>query len=319
MREPSSGRGNKRKKMNKNRLPWVTIVIVNYNGENVLNDCISSLKQIDYTNYRVVVVDNNSQDNSINKLRNAYPDVKIIQNKENLGVAEGNNTGVRYALKKKSDFILLLNGDTEVAKNFLTELIKRAQRNKKYLVCSKIYYFDRPKYLWYAGGYINWFSGTSFHTGEGKKDQGQYNQAKKVKYSSTCCLLVPNEVFRRIGLFDKKYFIYFDDVDFCARVIKNGYPIIYEPKSIVWHKVGSFTGGSQSPNAIYYGTRNKLYFMKKNSSFVQFIVFFFVFYLVRLLRIVELAIQGKFSNIGLIFQAIKDYCGNHLGYKKIKL
>ena len=297
--------------------PKVGIVIVNYNGLMVLNDCITSLEKIDYSNYQIVVVDNDSKDDSISLLKKFHPQVEVIENKENLGVAEGNNIGIKYALKKKAAYILLLNPDTEVKKNFLTKLVKTAKKNKKALICPKIYYFSQPKILWYAGGYMNWFSGTSFHTGQDKKDVGQYQETKKVDYSSTCCLLIPAYAFGEIGMMDKKYFVYFDDTDFCARANKKDFSIIYYPKAVIWHKVGSLTGGETSPIAIYYGTRNKLYFMKKNASFLRFYLFLPIFYLIRMSKIVRFLLKGDFKKIKLIFKAIKDYYQNKLGYQKI--
>jgi len=297
--------------------PKVAIVIVNYNGEKVINDCVKSLKKIDYPNYDITIVDNNSQDNSVTLLKKTHSQIELIENKENVGVAEGNNIGIRYGLKRKAKYILLLNPDTEVKRNFLTELVAEAERNERSLICPKIYYYDQPKILWYAGGYINWLTGTSFHTGQDQKDIGNYQKVKKVSYSSTCCLLIPALAFKEIGLMDAKYFVYFDDTDFCARANKNHYSIIYDPKSIIWHKVGSLTGGEESPIAVYYGTRNKLYFMRKNASLFKFFLFLPIFSLVRLIKITKYLIKGDFKKIRLLFQAIKNYANNQLGYQKI--
>jgi GT2 family glycosyltransferase len=241
--------------------PKIGIVIVNYNAEKYQNDSIRSIKKMDYSNYEIVVVDNNSTDNSIKLLRNEFPEVIIIETGDNLGVAAGNNVGIKHAIKLGAEYVLLLNNDIELDSQLLKILVANA--SKKIMTVPKIYYFNNKRLIWSAGGAVNWDEGVPMHLGYKCRDANQYNYERVVEIAPTCCMLIHRDVFRHVGLMDEKFFMYYDDTDFCIRANMKGYKILYLPSAVMWHKVSSSSGGEKSKVCQYYTSRNLLYFMKK--------------------------------------------------------
>ncbi len=253
----------------------IAIVILNYNGlENTL-ECINSVTAIDQKNINLdlIVVDNNSQDDSQKKLEKLNG-IKLILNSENLGFTGGMNTGIKYALENGADQIILLNNDTYVDHNFLINIHKASQKGD--IVAPKIYFAkgyefhknryknsDLGKVIWYAGGKIDWLNVIGTHIGVDEVDTGQFNRQKEIDFATGCCLLIKKEVFGKVGLLDDKYFLYLEDMDFSVRAKKEGFKIIFEPASIVWHKNASSAGGSGSSLQEYYFTRNRLIFAFK--------------------------------------------------------
>lgn len=285
--------------------PKVGIVLVNYNGEKFQNDCIRTIKQMTYRNYEIIVVDNNSKDQSIELLKNEFPDVVLIETGENCGVARGNNIGIKAAIKLNCEYILLLNNDTEVDKNMLSMMLGKAKSN--ILVTCKMYYYEPNTVLWCAGGKINWDKATTTHFGENEVDNGQFDKSKYIEYTPTCCLLIHRSVFDEVGYMDENYFMYYDDTDFVARCNKKGYKIWYEAEAKLWHKVSSSSGGSESNTVIYYSNRNRLYFIDKhyrNKFYVK--LYFYV------TRFIRYAIKYSSSQRIMLKKAISDYRNGNL-------
>lgn len=239
----------------------IGIVIVNYNGAKFQNDCIKTLYEQYFNDFEIVVVDSDSKDNSVQLLEEKYPDVKVIKETENVGVAAGNNIGIKYCIGHGAEYVLLLNNDTELDRNVLSSLYSEASDN---VVCvPKIFYYDNPKMLWFAGGCLDWKKVSAYHFGGHEIDDGQYDKESFIDYSPTCCMLLHRSVFERIGYIDEKMFMYYDDTDLCVRLKENGIKIKYVPKAFMWHKVSSSSGGMQSKIGVYYNNRNQLYYMKK--------------------------------------------------------
>jgi GT2 family glycosyltransferase len=227
--------------------PLVYIIVLSWNGKADTLQCLSSLKELVYPNYRVLVVDNASSDGSAEEVKSQFPDVELIVNKKNLRFAGGNNVGIEYAVSKNADYILLINNDTIVDNNFLSELVRTAESDNEIgMVGPKIYYYSEPNRTWYAGGKIELWKGWLSHIGVRELDNGQYNQTKETDFISGCCLLVKSEVIKKVGLLDTAYYIYGEDVDWCVKASRAGYRLIYEPKAIIWHKLSVSTGGHLS-------------------------------------------------------------------------
>ena len=240
--------------------PLVGIVIVNYNGAGYQNECIHSIFAAGYDNIRIIVVDNASTDGSM-ELLNEFQDERIIKiyHRENGGVAQGNNIGIRKSIELGCEYSLLLNNDTVVTPGFLQKLVNV----EKDIVCPKIYYYNSDKIIWYGGGkFVKW-KGNSTHLHFKKKDEG-IKYKKYYDYAPTCCLLINNRVFGTVGEMDEKYFLYYDDSDFLYRANKKGYKVFFCPESVIFHKVSLATGGDKSPTSLYYSNRNRFYFIKKN-------------------------------------------------------
>jgi GT2 family glycosyltransferase len=253
--------------------PQVTVIVLNWNARAITSECLESLRKVTYPDYTVLCVDNGSTDGSIPYMKELHPHVEFIANTVNLGFAGGNNVGMRSAMEKGSDYVLLLNNDTEVDPNFLSELINVAEGDPKIgIVGSKICYYDEPGRLWFGGGHINFWSGNAHHMGERELDDGRFDRTGDTDYITGCSMLIKRKVLEDIGLLDESYFLYYEDSDFCSRARKRGYRLVYAPASLVLHKVSSTTGKVKDLQ-LYYGTRNMLIFEKRNAGLLHLAVF----------------------------------------------
>lgn len=286
-----------------NTEPNVGIVLVNYNGEKFQNDCIKTVKEMDYSNYKIILVDNDSKDNSIQMVRDNYPDVIIIENGNNYGVAKGNNIGIRAALDAGCEYILLLNNDTELDKKLLSKLVSKADVNT--ITVPKIYYYKPKDLIWFAGGKISWLKGTTEHIGVMQKDSEILNRECKVSYAPTCCFLVHKAIFEKIGLMDENYFMYYDDTDFCVRATDNNINILYVPEANIFHKVSSSTGGENSLVSEYYMYRNRLYFIDKFNKYKLFAKIITKLAIIK--RLIKWKIHNKKDFYNIVKEAYKDY------------
>jgi len=243
----------------------IGVVTVTYNSGPVLEEFLDSLSAQTHRNFVLYVVDNASQDDTLDKT-NRRTDMRVvaIANTENLGVAEGNNQGIRAALAAGCECVLLLNNDTVFPADLIAQLFNGLEKCHCDMTTGKMYYYDRPDVYWCAGGrLLKWRGYEAKHDGEGQKDIGQFNQLRRVTYTPTCCLLIRRTVFGRVGLMDGLYFVYFDDVDFLYRCLKNGISLWFLPEAKLWHKVSSLTG-HLSDFALRYCSRNRAYFLRKN-------------------------------------------------------
>lgn len=250
-------------------------LIVNFNGGKDTIDCIASLKKMKTAGHKlhVLVVDNASHDNSVIEIKRQYPELTIIENKENRGFAGGINTGISYILSTESACVLLINNDTFVDENLLVELLKEAENKKCGIASPKIYFAKGSEYhkerykkeelgrvIWYAGGIMDFANVLGHHRGVDEVDNGQYDTATSIDFASGCCMLIKREIFDAIGIFDDRYFLYYEDSDFSERAKKAGFQVFYVPKAAMWHKNAGSAGGSGSALQDYYITRNRLLF-----------------------------------------------------------
>lgn len=259
----------------------VVISLLNFNGKKNTLECLESLKNIKRDNFRLttVVVDNASSDGSAERIKhyvsdNKYDEIKIIENNKNLGFSGGHNVAIKYALESGADYVLILNNDTYVNSNFLEELLMTAEKNKSIGILSpKIYFasgfeFHKDRYskseigkvLWYGGGEMDWANVIGRNRGVDEVDRGQYDKAEETEIATGCCILLTKEVVSSVGMFDEKYYLYYEDADLSIRAKRKGFNVFYVPKSIVWHKNAGSAGGSGSILQDYYITRNRLLF-----------------------------------------------------------
>ena len=243
----------------------IGVVTVTYNSAEVLPEFLECVSRQSFSEFILYVVDNASKDGSV-EIASAFGDarIRVIGNSENLGVAEGNNQGIRAALADECDAVLLLNNDTVFPAELFAQLAAGLARYQCSMTTPKIYYHDEPKKIWAAGGYFQPLLGyRTQHYGDGEQDRGQFDVARSVTYTPTCCVLIHKDVFLRIGLMDPLYFVYSDDVDFMYRAHKAGLVIRYLPEAKLWHKVSSLTGGLNA-FSVRYCTRNRAYFLRKH-------------------------------------------------------
>lgn len=270
----------------------VFIILLNYKGYKDTTDCIKSLKKINYKHYKIIVVDNQSCDGSFERIIKENPDVITLLAPSNNGFSAGNNIGIRYALENGADYVLLLNNDTVVDRDFLDIMMCHADDNTA--VTPSIYYYSYPQEIWYAAGYINYNRCTV-----GNRDD---KESKYVDYASGCCVLLSSKLIKKIGLWAEEYFMYYEDMDYSLRIIRSGMRIYYANKAVVYHKVGRTSGRGSRLN-IYYNVRNRFYVINKYKfSKTCFLYAFFT-------RIVR-GIHGLLLNTNdkVCFVAMFDYC-----------
>ena len=250
--------------------PKVFIIILNWNGMRDTLECLESVFKLDYENFEVAVVDNGSIDDSVTIVKRDYPKVELIGNEENLGFAAGNNVGIRYAMSQGAEYIWLLNNDTIVNSDALSNMIEETERDPEIGIAgSKIYYYGSLRKIWFTGAKIDWLKGVSNHIGMGEIDVGQYDYIKDVDRVTGCSMLVKKDVCNKVGLLDEKFFLYVEEVDWCVRARKAGFKCIFVPSSVVYHKESSSVARIGIWNKVfsYYNTRNFLYMIKKTFSF----------------------------------------------------
>jgi GT2 family glycosyltransferase len=263
-------------------MPKVFVTLINYNNNQVTSDCLQSLEGINTAGLAldVIVVDNASKEKFTEDKKYQKFNLKIIRSEKNLGFAGGQNLGIKFALDNDADYVVVLNNDVILDKNLIVELLKTFETNKDCgMVSPKIYFakgyeFHKDRYqqnelgkvIWYAGGKIDWKNVIATHRGVDEVDKGQYEKVEETDFASGCCEMIKRKALEKIGLFDERYFLYYEDNDLSQRVKAYNFKILYQPKAIMWHLNAGSTGGSGSALHDYYITRNRLLFGFKYSS-----------------------------------------------------
>jgi len=292
----------------KNNYLKIYTILINFNGIKDTIECLISLSKVTFQNLRVIIVDNNSNESDKEKLRSLdFPFIdKIIFSDSNLGFSGGNNLGIKYTLENGADYILLLNNDTVVQPEFLNQLLLCFEKDEKIGIstCQINYYYDKNK-VWYGGGYIDKLraSGYSFTNAD--------TQEGFVTFASGCCLLIKKNVIEDIGLLDENYFLYLEDTDYCARVIKK-YKIFFSNKTLIYHKVGASVKSQININSIYYSIRNRLFFQKKMNP--QFFLISYIY--IVLTHFIKAFYKGRIDlYFKTIFNALRDFHSSVMGKK----
>jgi len=271
-------------------MPRVAIVVLTWNGKALTMECLESLASLAYGNVEVIVVDNGSSDGTTDAVRKAYGDrVTIVENSSNLGFSRGNNVGVRHALEKGADFVLLLNNDTIVDPALLDRLVEAITASEDIgIVGPKIYYASPPDRIWFAGGEVFLSRGVSRHIGIRERDQGQYDAVRDVDYVTGCALMAGRRVFDAIGYLDPSFTAYYEDVDFCMRARREGFRVVYAPGGKVWHKISSSTGGQLGAAKVSRKLSSTFLFLRRYASWYHWftIPFFFAADAVRIIFLV---------------------------------
>ncbi len=255
-------------------MPTVFIILVNWNGKSVTLECLESLKHVSYANRSVLVVDNASSDGSQEEIAERFPEVILLRMDENLRFAGGNNAGIRYALRHGADMVLLLNNDTTVAPGFLEPLVRRLQSSPGIgMTTPKILYEADPKRVWFAGASISFWSGTMKHIGIREMDGGQFDEPRESDYATGCCALTTRAVIESVGVLDESFFMYGEDADWSMRIRRSGLRIMYEPASVIWHKVSVSSGGHLSRYKLWNKFVSNFRFFARYASWYHWLVF----------------------------------------------
>ncbi|MCF7872323.1 glycosyltransferase family 2 protein [Candidatus Woesearchaeota archaeon] len=220
----------------------IAVIIVNYNGKKYLKECLDSLRIQTYKYYGIILVDNGSVDGSVNFIKKYYPEVILMLNKKNEGFSKANNVALKYCLNNGFDYFVLLNQDTVVQSNFLSEGINMLN-NYADICCPKILYYDSKK-IWYAGSPV--FDNFSdflkknilsviVDKNVGKDDGPEFNEKKEVGFASGCAFFLRKDILENIGFLDENFFFNWETRDYSKRARDKGYRVMYFPETVVLH------------------------------------------------------------------------------------
>jgi len=249
--------------------PLVYVLLVNWNTARHTIACLDSLQHVSYPNYRVLVIDNASRDDSVDAIAQAYPDVPIVRNGRNMGFTGANNVGFEHALRAGADFVYLLNTDTWVAADFLSEAVETAiseSDNSIGIVGSKVLHADRPDCIQFMGAYVNLATGYSGRPfGYDQIDQGQYDSVTDVDRVTGCAMMISRACLEATDGFDDAFFAFHEDVDLCLCARSASFRVVMSPQSRIWHEGGGSTGGVVSSTHMYYDVRNTFRLLDKHN------------------------------------------------------
>ncbi|MFA9388886.1 MAG: glycosyltransferase family 2 protein [Prolixibacteraceae bacterium] len=298
-----------------NDFPLVSIISVNYNQTQVTCEFLESLQKISYPNFEVIIVDNDSPTDSPDEISLRYPFVKLIKLKKNIGFAGGNNMGIRAA---KGELILFINNDTEVEINFLQPLVQQLQRDPSIgMISPKIRFFHTPNTIQYAGYTpMNPYTMRQNLIGYRQVDKGQYDEPGTTFAIHGAAMMVPLRVIKEVGLMAEIFFLYYEEHDWCERIKKAGYKIFYEPKSLVYHKE-SISTGKESPLKIYYISRNRIVFARRNSKGIVLLINFLYFNFITFPKFtLQYIIQRRMDLLMPLFRSLVWNLSHYEGIKE---
>lgn len=257
--------------------PSVLIVILNWNGKEDTIECLESLNRLDYSGCSVVVVDNGSVDESVDSLRERFPDIVVVENGRNLGYCGGNNVGIRHALRIASDYVLILNNDTVADTDMLKELVKAAEMNNSIGIAGPtVRDYFQDNIIQATGSRICWKKGSFVKVKPGTSENNKNGPFEDADIVSGSCILAKTEAIRKVGLLDEDYFAHWEEIDWCIRFKKAGYRVVWVQSAKVRHKGGASSskiGGFRE----YQNSRNRLWFMRKQAGTADLVIFFCYF------------------------------------------
>ncbi len=263
----------------------VSIIILTTDALAMTKEQLQDAAKLDIEglNAECLVVDNGSKDGTEKAIKNyKLPNMayKFIQNISNLGFAGGNNIGIKDAVRRGFDYVILMNNDLILSKDLVTKLVSYMEENPTVGIVSPKMYFaegyefhkdrykenEKGKVFWYAGGVLDKNNVYSRHRGVDQVDHGQYDKIEETDFANGACMIIRSEVFKKIGYLDSSFFLYWEDADFSERARRTGFKVMYYPKTCIWHKVSASAGGSGSPSNDYFLTRNRFFFAMRYSN-----------------------------------------------------
>ncbi len=245
----------------------IAVIILNWNNAPDTLECLESVYKSKSVSFSVYVVDNGSTDDSLNTIRSAFPQAQYIKNKANLGFAEGNNRAIEIALKEKANYIFLLNNDAIIHEKTLSILRETAEKNPQAAVLGpKVYFYDKPSTIWYGGGDWDPARASVYHHDWGVEEhEATKTETESTGYICGCTFFARAEILKKIGLMDPRFFLNWEEIDWCWRMKKVGYCCLYVPEAKAWHKISrSFPDGKKGAFWLYFYWRNRLLWMERH-------------------------------------------------------
>ncbi len=246
--------------------PYVGVIVLCHNGLDLTLDCLATLYRQDYPLLDVTIVDNNSQDGTVEAVRSQFPQTQIISAHANLGYASGNNLGIQAALERGLDLCFLVNNDTRLFPSCVSTLVNVIENHPSAgIVGPMVRTWNNAGRISSAGGRINWRYASAVNVGAGEIDHAQY-PARPVDFINGCGIMATREAIQSAGMLDPKFFMYWEETDWCMRVRNAGFEILFEPKARMQHKA-TLRDNELSPTTIYYLTRNRLLFFYRHTKY----------------------------------------------------
>lgn len=254
--------------------PLVYVIVLNYNRQEDTLRAIASLKGMTYPHFKLLLVDNHSSDATVERVQSLYPDVDILGLPQNLGFAGGSNRGIAYALQRAAEFVLLMNNDVLVDPDMLSELVKAMEPDVG-ASAPLIYYMSNPRQIWSAG-----FCRHPVHLAirdgmRGQIDEGQWHDPWEVDYLLGCALLLRGIMLNQVGLFDERFFFYYEDLDLCIRTQNQGYRLLIVPTARMWHQVAASASFDSPFRAYHLALSSVLFFRKHTRGLRRWMTFLF--------------------------------------------
>jgi GT2 family glycosyltransferase len=247
------------------------VVLNNYRYEDTCA-CLSSLSKSDYRNLKVILLDPDSAGDMREAVRREYPEVQIIPLAENLGYAGNNNIGIQAGLNQGADLVFILNDDIVLDPSCLSSLVEIAEQDPTIgILGPMVYHFSESQIIQSAGAMLGQYW-QSVHLGQNELDCGQFTSPHPVEWISGCAILIRREVIEQVGMLDPKYFLYWEETEWCIRASRAGWKIIHVPQARLWHKGASRTQ-QVKPYVTYYTTRNRLFTLSKHKAPLRVRVF----------------------------------------------
>lgn len=300
----------------------VSIVTVNFNHSLVTDELLDSIAENNtYSNLEIIVVDNASKINPVPVWTIKYPSITFIRSEINLGFAGGNNLGIKAAT---GDYLFLINNDTEITKGLIETLVSTLDEHPEVgMVSPKIKYYEKPDMLQYAGYTpMNYFTARNNCEGQFEIDKGQYDHVTGVTgFAHGAAMMVRREAMEKAGLMSENFFLYYEEMDWCDRIKRQGYTVWVNMQALIYHKE-SISVGKGSALKEYFMTRNRILFERRNASLFQQIVFYFHYILIVSPRnIISFIKNGNPRFIKQLFRAIwwnisNDKDSTYLGFKE---
>ncbi len=283
--------------------PLVSIVTVNFNQSKATCELLESLQKITYSSIEIFVVDNDSQTDNPDAIKDQFPYINLLKTEKNLGFAGGNNVALPYC---KGKYVLLINNDTEVDPNFLEPMVDLLESNPKIgMVSPRIQYFHTPGMIQFAGYTpFNFITIRNFSIGYSRKDDGQFNNVSESGSIFGAAMLVPLKVIKEVGMMADVFFLYYEEHDWAAHIRKAGYSIYYQGNSLVYHKE-SLSTGKDSPFKVYYLTRGRILFARRNTKGFQKLLALMYVYLITTPRItLGYVLRTRFDHVWAFWKAV---------------
>ena len=252
----------------------IAIILVNWKNYDDTKNCLKSLYLSNNTSFNIILIDNESKEKSASKLKESFPHITILPQETNLGFTGANNLGIKYGLALGAEYIMLLNNDTIVPKNFMTPLLTTLRSNSQIAaVQPKIMFADKPDKIWSGGGIYNSLIASTTTIGYDQLDTEKYNKPTYLDWLTGCCILIKAEIISEVGLLNNRFFAYYEDVDWSLRIRKLGYLLAYNPSVPIYHKAGASSrtknksaDGFLSPFVHFLNIRNHIFLVRLHAK-----------------------------------------------------